>query len=127
MLTSAPVAASIAVTDIDRARRFYGETLGLNTAGDDSGNAVIYEAGAGTKVLVYRRPNHQPSAATVAAFQVADAAKAVADLSARGVHFEDYDIPGVKTDENHIAEMPSGNKVAWFTDPDGNIIAVGEM
>jgi catechol 2,3-dioxygenase-like lactoylglutathione lyase family enzyme len=126
MLSAAPAAATIAVHDIDTARKFYGETLGLKISRDMAPDAFLCEAGGGSMILVYRRPDHQPSAATIASFQVGDTRTMVRELQSRGVEFEDYDQPGLKT-ENHIASMPGGSKAAWFTDPDGNIIALGEM
>lgn len=126
MLTNSQVAATIAVRDLDAGRQFYGDTLGLKVAQDLSPGAVIFEAGNGTMVLVYPRSDHVPSAATVASFQVADVVSEVASLKASGIKFEDYDMPGITT-VNNIAEMPGGAKVAWFTDPDGNIISIAEM
>jgi predicted enzyme related to lactoylglutathione lyase len=126
MLGSAPAAATIAVKDINAAKNFYGKTLGLRVAQDLGSEACVVEAGQGSMVLLYQRPNHQPSAATVLSFQVDDMDSEMADLKGRGVKFEDYDMPGLKT-KNQIATMPDGSKAAWFTDPDGNIISLGEM
>ena len=126
MLNAAPLAATIAVRDLDAAKDFYNNKLGLTISRDMAPEAFMCEAGNGSMMLVYRRPNHDPSAATIASFQVSDARKTVDDLKGRGVTFEDYDLPGIKT-ENNVASMPDGTKAAWFTDPDGNIIAVGEM
>jgi len=126
MLANAPAGPVIAVRDLDAARRFYCDALGLKLARDMAPEAMMCEAGNGSLILVYRRPNHEPSAATIAGFRVADVAGEVADLKSRGVKFEDIDQPGIKT-ENHIATMPDGTRSAWFTDPDGNIIALGEM
>ena len=127
MLNSAPVAATIAVRDLDKAKKFYVEIVGLKIKRDLAPGAFICEAGAGSMILVYSRPNHVPSAATVASFEVTSAEDTVRDLEARGLRFEDYDLPEVKTDANHIATLPGGSKGAWFTDPDGNIIAVAQM
>ena len=122
-----PMSAIIAVTDLERARGFYIDTLGLKLSRDDSPEGLICEAGMGTRFLLYLRPDHEPSGATIAGLIATDVAEAVADISARGVKFEDYDFPGLKTDERHIAISPGGVKSAWFKDPDGNIIGVGEM
>lgn len=127
MLNAAPVAAVIAVKDLDGAKQFYGDKLGLKVTMDNSPDAVVYEAGGGTAILVYARPNHEPSAATIAAFNVSDLAAETADLKGRGISFENYDIPGVHTDADGVATMPDGTKSAWFKDPEGNIIAVGQM
>ena len=127
MLSAAPVAAVVAVSDLDRARQFYGETLGLKVSRDQAPEALFFEAGQGTTILVYRRPNHQPSAATVVAFNVADIKAEVTELSGRGVVFEDYDFPGLKTDADHIAHQADGIAAAWFSDPEGNIISIATM
>lgn len=126
MLGNAPVAATIAVSDASAAKNFYCDTLGLKMAQELGSDTFICEAGGGSMILVYQRPSHEPSAATIASFQVSDVTGVVSGLEARGVKFEDYDIPGIKT-ENHIATMPDGTKAAWFTDPDGNIVAIGQM
>jgi len=123
MLSNAGAAATIAVRDLDAAKQYYTETLGLKIADDISPAAIFFEAGGGSRVLVYPRPNHEPSAATIATFEVSDTAETVATLKSKGVTFEDYDFPGLKT-ENGIATLPSGTKAAWFTDPDGNIISI---
>lgn len=125
MLTDAPVAATIAVRDIDKARKFYSEDLGLAIAMEPAPGVLFFNAGAGTMLQVYERPDHEPSAATVASFNVTDIAAVVAALSARGVHFEDYDLPDFKTGPDHIVEGDA--KLAWLTDPEGNIIALAQM
>lgn len=126
MLRSAPVAATIAVRDIGVAKKYYVETLGLKLARDMAPEAFMCEAGSGSMILVYRRPNHEPSAATIASFQVVDCRSAVNELKGRGIKFEDYDFPGLKT-VDQVATMPDGSIAAWFFDPDRNILALGEM
>lgn len=126
MLNNAQAAATIAVKDLDAGKKFYTETLGLPVAIDSSPGAIFLGAGNGSMVLIYPRPNHEPSAATIATFQVDDVEGAVASLSARGVKFENYDMGEIKT-VNHVASLPDGVKAAWFTDPDGNIISIGSM
>ena len=119
MLGTAPVAATIAVKDIDAAKKYYVDTLGLTIARDMAPNAFMCEAGRDSMILVYWRPNHVPGAATVATFQAAtvatfqvgDCRNEVTDLASRGVKFEDYDMPGLKT-EDHVAELSDGNKAA---------------
>jgi catechol 2,3-dioxygenase-like lactoylglutathione lyase family enzyme len=126
MLGSSQAAATIAVRDSNAAKAFYRDTLGLKIAMELGPETFVCGAGNDSMILVYQRPNHEPSAATVLSFQVNDIAAQIADLESRGVRFEDYDIPGVKT-ENHVATMPGGSKAAWFTDTDGNIISIAQM
>jgi catechol 2,3-dioxygenase-like lactoylglutathione lyase family enzyme len=125
MLGNSTAAATIAVRNAEAARAFYGDTLGLKISQDLGPDSFLCEAGD-SMILIYQRPNHEPSAATIVSFQVGDLGKEVAELQSKGVNFEDYDMPGLKT-ENGIATMPSGVKAAWFTDPDGNIISLGQM
>ena len=115
--------ATIAVTDIDRAKDFYGGTLGLSAKEERSGG-VVYES-SGSWVLVYPSQFAGTNQATCMTFEVADIGAAVDELAGRGVTFERYDFPGLKTDERGIAEI-EGERGAWFKDPDGNIIAVGQ-
>ena len=115
--------ATIAVTDIDRAKKFYGETLGLS-AKEERSDGVVYETG-GTWMLVYPSSFAGTNQATCMTFEVSDVEKAVEELAGRGVTFEQYDFPGMKTDARGIAEI-QGERGAWFKDPDGNILAVGQ-
>ena len=123
MLEKASAQATIAVSDLDRATKFYGETLGLPLK-DERADGVTSKAG-NTWVLVYPSPFAGTSQSTGRAFEVdGDLETAVKELRDGGVTFEEYDLPGLKT-KNGIAEI-GGVKVAWFKDPDGNILAVGE-
>lgn len=117
------VHATIAVTDIERAKAFYGDTLGLS-AKEERSDGVVYESG-GTWMLVYPSQFAGTNQATCLTFEVTDIEAAVAELTGRGLTFEQYDFPGLKTDERGIAEI-QGERGAWFKDPDGNIIAVGQ-
>jgi catechol 2,3-dioxygenase-like lactoylglutathione lyase family enzyme len=123
MLVAASMHATIAVTDIDRAKAFYGGTLGLAAKEERSGG-VVYESG-GTWMLVYPSQLAGTNQATTMTFEVTDLEAAVDELAGRGVTFEQYDFPGLKTDARGIAEI-QGERSAWFKDPDGNIIAVGQ-
>ena len=124
MFESASAHATIAVTDIDRAKKFYGEILGLRVKEERSGG-VVYEAGGGTWMLVYPSQFAGTAQSTSMTFEVADLEPAVEELAARGIVFEQYDFPGLKTDERGIAEI-QGERGAWFKDPDGNILAIGQ-
>ncbi|HUR04584.1 MAG TPA: VOC family protein [Nonomuraea sp.] len=126
MLHDAPVMATIAVRDLERARRFYSEDLGLAIQADMSPDLIFFGAGGGSQLQVYARRDHVAGAATAATFNVRDLAGTVAGLEKRGVHFADYDIPGFKTGPDHIVDV-GGAKLAWLTDPEDNIIALAQM
>ena len=121
MLETAPVCPSIAVTDLDRALKFYTEGLGLKLQHKDEQTALL-QAGHGTMLLLYWRPNPPVADHTLAGFAVENIEAVVAELKARGVPFEEYDLPNLKTD-NSIAVW-GDDKSAWFKDPDGNIFAL---
>jgi catechol 2,3-dioxygenase-like lactoylglutathione lyase family enzyme len=121
-LTTCKVSPAAAVSDMDRARAFYEGTLGLRP-GEDMGEAVTYPCGAGTVLLVYRSEFAGQTGATIAGFEVPQVADAVADLSGRGVTFEQYDQPGIRTDERGIFDA-GPFRAAWFRDPDGNTFAI---
>lgn len=123
MLSSASAHATVAVTDIGRARTFYEETLGLRSK-EERSDGVLYEAG-NTWFLVYPSQFAGTNQATSMTFDVDDLDSLVDELSGRGVTFEQYDFPGLKTDERGIAEI-QGERGVWFKDPDGNILAVGQ-
>jgi catechol 2,3-dioxygenase-like lactoylglutathione lyase family enzyme len=123
MLESAATRATIAVTDLDRAKKFYGETLGLRAV-DERPQGVRYASGDGW-FLVYPSQFAGTSQSTTMTFEVPDLDGTVRDLRDRGVAIEEYDLPGLKT-VNGIAEI-EGERAAWFKDPDGNILAVGEL
>ncbi len=122
MLSAAPIRAYIPASNVARARKFYEETIGLRPRQEYSGG-VIYECG-GTEVFMYPTPNAGTSKASQAYWQVADVEAEVAELKARGVKFEEYDMPGV-TMKNSIATA-GGAKTAWFKDTEGNILAVSQ-
>ena len=121
MLQSSPMYAYIPAKDIVRARRFYEQTLGF-TPGREVAGGVTYQFGDHTACFLYPTPNAGTSRASQAFWQVDDVEREVADLKARGVTFEEYDMPGLKT-HNGIA-TGGGAKSAWFKDPEGNILAV---
>jgi len=123
MFESATAHATIAVSDLDRARKFYEETLGLKVK-DERSDGVTYEDGAGGWFLVYPSQFAGTAQSTYMSFEVSDVEQAVKELRERGVTFEEYDMPGLET-VNGIAEI-QGVKGAWFKDLDGNILSVGE-
>jgi predicted enzyme related to lactoylglutathione lyase len=122
MLSTAPIRAYIPASNLARARKFYEQTIGLQPKEEYAGG-VIYECG-GAEVFLYPTPNAGTSKASQAYWQVRDVESEVADLKARGVKFEEYNMPGV-TMKNSIATA-GGAKTAWFKDTEGNILAVSQ-
>ena len=118
MLTAAPIRPYLPASDVSRARKFYEGVLGLVPREEYAGG-VIYECG-GTAVFLYPTPNAGTSRASQAFWEVADVEAEVKELKARGVKFEEYDMPGMK-DGIVIA---GGAKAAWFKDTEGNILAI---
>jgi catechol 2,3-dioxygenase-like lactoylglutathione lyase family enzyme len=118
-LSNAAVVPTVPASDINRAKEFYSGTLGLTQLEDD-GHGVMYECGGGTKIFVYQSAGAGTSQATYASFDVADLESEMADLKAKGVAFEEYDMPNLKT-ENGVA-VEGGMKSAWFKDSEGNIL-----
>lgn len=125
MLGNSQIAAIIPVSDISRAAEFYGEALGLNLVArrDDLPQNREAEFSVGDGALVaYESVAAGQSRGTLAGFRVDDVEAAVAALRARGVTFEEYDMPDLKT-ENGIASV-GDVRAAWFKDPDGNILSL---
>lgn len=116
--------SGFAVPDIQKAKEFYGQTLGLRIY-EDHGLLTLKLAG-GNNVLVYPKPDHAPAVFTVLNFPVKDVDLAVDELKKRGVRFEHYDKPDLKTDEKGIMRG-NGPTIAWFKDPAGNILSVIEQ
>jgi catechol 2,3-dioxygenase-like lactoylglutathione lyase family enzyme len=124
MLANSKAFSGFAVDDVEKARDFYGGTLGLNTSMLDEENGLMVLHLAGDRdTFVYRKPDFTPATYTILNFPVADVDGAVDALAARGVRFERYD--GFEQDEKGIARG-MGPDIAWFTDPAGNILAVLE-
>jgi predicted enzyme related to lactoylglutathione lyase len=119
MLSRAPIRAYIPARDIARARKFYEQTVGL-TPKEEYAGGVIYECG-GTEVFMYPTDNAGTSKASQAYWEVDDVEAEVAELKARGVAFEEYDMPGIEM-RNNIS-VGGGAKTAWFKDTEGNILA----
>jgi predicted enzyme related to lactoylglutathione lyase len=122
VLTDSAAFSGFSVDDLDRARSFYGETLGLRVADvPEMGGLLRLHLGGGTDVLVYEKKDHAPATFTVLNFAVADVEQVVDQLAARGVRFERYE--GFDQDEKGIARG-QGPDIAWFTDPAGNVFSV---
>jgi len=120
VLHSSDVIAFVATTDPERARRFYEAVLGLALLHDEP-FALVFDAN-GTTLRVQKVPALDPTPYTVLGWKVADAGAAVSALAARGVRFERY--PGLTQDELGIWTTPSGARVVWFKDPDGNVLSL---
>jgi catechol 2,3-dioxygenase-like lactoylglutathione lyase family enzyme len=124
MLKDSKAFSGFSVDDLEAARGFYGDTLGLDvTVVDESMGLLSINLASGATVMVYAKPGHQPATFTVLNFPVADVEKAVDDLAAAGVSFERYD--GFDQDDRGISRGP-GPLIAWFTDPAGNVLSVLE-
>lgn len=121
MLQRARMYAYIPVKDVERARQFYEGKVGLKPKEQTAGG-VVYEFGEHTACFMYPTPNAGTSMASQAFWQVEDVEREVAELKARGVTFEEYDMPDMKT-ENGIA-TGGGARAAWFKDTEGNIMAL---
>ncbi len=123
MLNKVPITPYIPAADVAGARKFYEQTLGLKPKEEYAGG-VIYECGNGTIVFLYKSAGAGTSKASTAFWRVDDVEAEAAELRARGVVFEEYDMPGLKT-ENGIA-TGGGAKTAWSKDTEGNILAVSQ-
>ena len=123
-LSEYKVAAALTVSDMDRAREFYEEKLGL-LVGIDSGDNLQYRCAEGSVIHVYLSPEHAgKSTATLAGWGVEDVEEVVDELTSKGVPFERYDKGPIITDEIGTTTFEDGAKVAYFKDSDGNILSV---
>ena len=122
MLADTKAFSGFAVDDIEKARAFYGDTLGLKTS-EENGLMTLHLAGD-RPTLIYPRPGHEPAAYTILNFPVDDIDAAVDALSERGVEFLRYD--GFAQDERGVMRE-AGPPIAWFTDPAGNVLSVLQM
>ena len=121
MLGDSKAFSGFSVNDIEKAKEFYGRTLELKVS-ETNGLLTLHLAG-GNDVLIYPKPNHTPATFTVLNFPVDDVDLAVDELSKRGVRFEKFNGPEIKTDEKGIMRG-NGPTIAWFKDPAGNILSV---
>ena len=122
MLGNSKAFSGFAAPDIEEARRFYGETLGIETS-EDNGLLTLHLAGD-RPTMNYPKPDFEPATYTILNFPVDDIDAAVDELVSRGVEIERYD--GFGQDEKGIAREP-GPPIAWFKDPAGNILAVLQL
>jgi catechol 2,3-dioxygenase-like lactoylglutathione lyase family enzyme len=118
--------SSFSVPDIQQAKQFYGETLGLEVVETPEG-LELHLAG-GTAVFIYPSDNYTAPKHTVLNFQVEDIESAVDELNKRGVRMEQYDLPDIKTDERGIFRGDRGPRaIAWFKDPADHVLSVLEF
>ncbi|MFD3532999.1 VOC family protein [Streptomyces sp. NPDC058664] len=116
--------SGFSVDDLDAARRFYGETLGLKAeeAGEGDMRMLFLTLAGGARVFVYPKEDHTPATFTILNFEVDDIDGAVDELTGRGVTMERY--PDFEADEKGIMRGGGGPAIAWFTDPAGNVLSV---
>ncbi|MEY9490776.1 catechol 2,3-dioxygenase-like lactoylglutathione lyase family enzyme [Streptomyces calvus] len=131
VLAGARVATRLPAQDLDRARRFYAERLGLEPV-DERPGGLLYRC-AGADFVVFRSTGTSPGTFTQMAFEVDDIERVVAELKRRGVVFEDVDVPGFRTRDgiaevegNYPSKGARGERGAWFRDSEGNLLGVGE-
>ena len=125
MLNDSKVEANIPASDLQRARDFYADKLGLTPSAEYGGEALAYRTTGGTAFNVYRTEYAGQAGHTIAQWHVDDIEAQVRDLKAKGVTFETYDMPGVQWD-GEIAEIPGMGRAAWFKDSEGNIMCVDQ-
>jgi catechol 2,3-dioxygenase-like lactoylglutathione lyase family enzyme len=124
-LTHRTVSMMLPVTDVDRARSFYTDTLELKYDGTNEEGSALYALDGGTMLVLLPRPDGKPSESTAMSFEVDDIAAEIKALEGRGVVFEDYDLPELTT-VDHMASMGS-EKAAWFKDPTGNVLCLHQQ
>jgi predicted enzyme related to lactoylglutathione lyase len=123
MLDASKAYSGFAVDDLEKAKEFYGQTLGLEVKEFDAGSAKLLELHAGAQpILIYPKPDFIPATYTILNFPVEEVEATVDELAAKGVAFERYD--GFDQDEKGIDRSGPAGGIAWFTDPAGNVLAV---
>lgn len=125
MLNDSQVTANIPAADLERARSFYADKLGLTPAMENPGG-LIYTTAGGTTFFLYETEYAGRAGHTIAQFHVPDVAQEVAGLRSRGVTFEHYEMPGVTWDGD-VAIMPGMGSAAWFKDSEDNILCLDDM
>jgi catechol 2,3-dioxygenase-like lactoylglutathione lyase family enzyme len=124
MLEKSKAFSGFSVNDLQKARQFYGQTLGLKIS--EAHGLLTLQLAGGNNVLIYPKPNHTPATFTILNFPVESVEKEVDELAKRGVACEIYNEPNLKTDHKGIFRG-GGPMIAWFKDPDGNILSVLEQ
>ncbi|MEN2737144.1 VOC family protein [Microbacterium sp. X-17] len=123
MLTTTRISAVLSSTDLVRSQEFYEQRVGLTLSPETIPNHLLFESPDGSTLLVYGRPGGNKADHTQVRLWSRDIDSDVQELASRGVEFEEYDYPTLKT-VGHIATTAGVGRSAWFTDPDGNIIAL---
>jgi catechol 2,3-dioxygenase-like lactoylglutathione lyase family enzyme len=124
MLAAYPIHAALPATDLERAKRFYADQLGL-TPESEGPDGLFYRCGEGTRFLVFPSGGTASGTHTQMTWTTPTIEATVADLKGRGVVFEEYDTPAVKT-INSVAALGQ-SKGAWFKDSEGNVLALGQF
>ncbi len=117
------ISAVLCSSDLAQSQRFYEQKVGLTLSAETIPNHLVFDCGGGTTLLVYGRPAPNAADHTQVRFWTDDIERDVRELEGRGVVFEDYDFPSLKT-VDHVATTPGIGKSAWFKDPDGNTLAL---
>jgi catechol 2,3-dioxygenase-like lactoylglutathione lyase family enzyme len=123
-LAAAPATTILPTSQPDAAREFYAQTLGLPFRGTDADGKLLFDLAAGSTLALIDKPAGSQADHTAISFEVTDIGSMINDLQSRGVVFDDYDLPGLKTVE-HVCVL-GAEKAAWFKDPDGNILCLHE-
>jgi predicted enzyme related to lactoylglutathione lyase len=121
MLSKSIGFSGFSVDDLQKAKKFYSEALGLDASENKMGLLELRLAG-GTTVIIYPKDNHVPATFTILNFPVVNIDTAVEDLKSRGIKFEQYNLPDLHTDEKGICRGIVD--IAWFKDPAGNILSI---
>lgn len=124
MFKDAKAFSSFSVNNLEKAKQFYGELLQLNFTEDKEMGLLQLHINGGNDIIVYPKEDHSPASFTVLNFPAADLETTVEELKQKGIIFESYDYPGLKTDQDDISRSDDGHAVAWFKDPAGNILSV---
>lgn len=112
----------IVTSDPEKAKAFYGDVLGFRLMSDDN-FALVFDAN-GTMLRVIKAQKFTPAQGTVLGWEVDDMHAAIKELTPRGVHFEQFNLPFMKQDELGVWTPPDGDQVAWFKDPEGNMLSI---
>lgn len=123
ILKDSPIFSTFAVDDVAKAKRFYGDTLGLDVRDGQMQGLIEIHSGNRPPVTVYPKADHKPAVFTVLNFPVDNVEQVVDSLTTAGVRFEQYNTPDMKTDRKGIMHG-NGPDIAWFRDPAGNILSV---
>lgn len=124
MLTTAPITTVLPVMNLDRAKKFYAEQLGLTPKGASPDGNFLFVGGGGATIALAPRKTGTKAEHTALSFEVQDIEATIHELDQHGIVFEDYDLPGLKT-VNHMCIL-GAEKAAWFKDPEGNILCIHE-